>query len=117
MYLHVNTNRSNGEIAAWKTRTQRTVEWVFSTETLVLDLRSMSYHVTILHSDHGRQEASDASSESLLRNVLKINMGQVRTCANKVSADSVFVLLKRELVNRHPIRTWIEAGDGSKSTS
>ena len=100
----------DGAIAAWKTSTRPTAEWVTSTVELALAKRPLS-HGTILHSDHGSQDTSDAYRQCLLRNGMKISMGRVRTCADHASAESVFGLLQRKRVNRHQFRTRHEAID------
>ena len=104
LYLCVIKDLYDGAIAAWKTSTRPTAEWVTSTVKLALAKRPLS-HGTILHSDHGSQYTSDTYRQCLLRNGLKISMGRIRTCADNASAESVFGLLKRELVNRHQFRT------------
>ena len=109
-YLCVIKGLYGGAIAAWKTSTRLTAEWVTSTVELVLAKRPLS-RGTILHSDLGSQYTSDAYRQCLLRNGLKISMGRVRTCADNTSAESVFGLLKRELVNPHQFQTQQEAID------
>ena len=103
-------DRYDGAIAAWKTSTRPTAEWVTATAAWALAKRPVS-HGTIRHSDHGRQYTSEAYRQCLLQNGLKISRGRVRTCADHASAESVFGLLKRELVNRRQFRTRQEATD------
>lgn len=110
LYLCVIKDLYDGAIAAWKTSTRPTAEWVTKTVALALAKRPAS-HGTILHSDHGSQYTSEAYRQCLLRNGLKISMGRIRTCADNASAESVFGLLKRELVNRRQFRTRQEAVD------
>ena len=96
-------NLYDSAIAVWKTSTRQTAEWVPSTAELALVKRHLSLG-TILHSDHGSNYTSYAYRECLRWNGLKISMGRVRTCAGNASAESVFGLLKRELVNRRQFR-------------
>ena len=110
LYLCVIKDLYDGAIATWKTSTRSTIEWITSTVGLVLVKRHVS-HGTILHSDHGSQDTSDAFRQCLLGNGLKIKLGRVRTCAGDASAESVFGLLKQELVNRRQFRTRQEAID------
>lgn len=110
LYLCVIKDLYDGAIAAWKTSTRPTAELVTSTVELALAKRPVR-NGTILHSDHGSQYTSEAYRHCLQRNGLKISMGRVRTCADNASAESVFGLLKRELVNRCHFRTRQEATD------
>ena len=98
----------DGTLAAWKTSTRPTAEWVTSTVVLALAKRPVA-NGTILHSDHGSQYTSKAYRRCLQRHGLKISMGRVRTCADNASAESVFGQLKRELVHRCSFRTRQEA--------
>ena len=67
---------------------------------------------TIVHTDHGSQYTSKAYQQCLQSLGLRISMGQVRTCADNASAESVFAQLKRELVNRRRFDTRQEATAG-----
>ena len=95
-------------IAAWKTGTRPTAEWVTLTVEMVRAKRP-EIRGTILHSDHGTQYTSERYRRCLQRNDMKISMGRVRTCTDNASAESVFGQLKRELVRRRQFRTRQEA--------
>ena len=110
LYLCVIKDLYDGALTAWKTSTRPTAELVTSTVELALAKRPV-HNGTILHSDHGSQYTSEAYRHCLQRNGLKISMGRVRTCADNASAESVFGLLKRELVNRRLFRTRQDATD------
>ena len=107
-YLCVIKDLYDGAIAAWKTGTRPTAEWVTSTVEMARVKRPES-RGAILHSDHGNQYTSSAYRQCLQRHGLQISMGRVRTCADNASAESVFGQLKRKLVRQSQFRTRQEA--------
>lgn len=109
MYPCVIKDLYDGAIAAWKTGTRPTAEWVTSTVEMALVKRPES-RGAILHSDHGCQYTSEQRYRQYLQqNGLQISMGRVRTCADNASAENVFGQLKRELVRQSQFRTRQEA--------
>ena len=108
LYLCVIKDLYDGAVAAWRTGTRPTAEWVTSTLEMVLLKRPESLGA-VLHSDHGSQYTSGAYRQCLQRHRLQISMDRVRTCADNAAAESVFGQLKRELVRQSQFRTRQEA--------
>ena len=99
-----------GTIVSWKTHARPTAERVVSTVQWAVEKSSRpDGKPTILHSDHGSQDPSNAYRKCLPRDGLRMSMGRVRTCADNASAENVFAQLKREWVHRGRFRTRQEA--------
>ena len=108
VYVCIIKDLYDGIVVAWQTGPRQTAALVTATVDQAVASR-LDGERPILHSDHGSQYTSAAYQDCLNRHGLTTSMGQVRTCADNASAESVFSQLKRELVYRSRFRTRREA--------
>ena len=108
LYLCMIKDLYDGVVIAWKLGRRQTAKLVTETVELAVGAR-LDGERPVLHSDHGSQYTSKTYRECLERHGLQMSMGEVRTCADNASAESVFSQLKRELIYRTRYRTHEEA--------
>ena len=108
LYLCTIKDLYDGVVVAWRSGSRQTAELVTTTVDHAVAVR-LDGERPILHSEHGSQYTSEAYRTCLEGHRLTLSMGQVRTCADNASAESLFSQLKRELVYRSRFRTRQEA--------
>ena len=108
LWLCIIKDLYDGVVVAWRTGVRQTKELVIATVDSAVATRLDGEH-PILHSDHGPQYTSQDYRACLERHGLSISMGRVRTAADNASAESVFGVLKREIVHRTKFQTREEA--------
>lgn len=110
LYLCIIKEVYDGTLVSWKMGPRATAEFVMATVELVGVKAKLNWaSQTIIHSDQGSQYTSKAYQQCLRHHGLRISIGRVQTCADNASAESVFGLLKRELVHHCYFRTRQEA--------
>ena len=108
LYLCTIKDFYDGMVVAWQSGPRQTAQLVTTTVDHAVAVR-LDGERPILHSDHGSQYTSEAYRICLEGQKLTMSMGQIRTCADNASAESLFSQHKRELVYRSRFRTRQEA--------